>query len=177
MPSRTLHDVQRLLGVLEHLVGGEGGAVGGVVGEDVAGEVGLADGLTQRLAHFAGGQLAELGGALLEDLGDAGDDLGALLDRGGAPHGGGGRGVLQDGGQCLVGEVLVVRGDLAGGGDGGAVAGGGGHDDSLMCDDSDVCGQLLIEVMVSSSTGRSGRSPGSVPTVVASCGAALSSPE
>ena len=71
---------------LDRLVRGQRRALVGEVAEDVAAEVRLAGGLGQRLAHLLGRERSELVLALDEQLADALDDLGTLLDRDVAPR-------------------------------------------------------------------------------------------
>ena len=73
-------------GRLDLLLGRQPGPLRREVVEDVAGEVGLADRLGQRLAHLLGRDGAEPVGVLLEELGHAVDDLRPLGDRSGLPR-------------------------------------------------------------------------------------------
>ena len=107
----------------DRLVLEEVGRVVGVVAVDVAGEVDLAEGLLDRLAHLAHDDLGELLAALDVQLADAADEGRALLDGGGLrPRAVGlvGRG---DGGVELgVGDGRERLDRLAGGGVGHGIA-------------------------------------------------------
>ena len=87
-PSSTPSDERRMTADAlageqrDRLVLEEVGRVVGVVLVDVGGEVDLAEGLLDGLAHLAHDDLGELLAALDVQLADAADEGGALLDRG-----------------------------------------------------------------------------------------------
>jgi hypothetical protein len=86
----------------------ETGAVLGVVVEDAGGQLDLAAGLLDALAHLAGDEGGEVVRALEHQLGGAADDLRALLDRAAAPLEEGGVGLLDD----AVDGLGVEEGEL-----------------------------------------------------------------
>ena len=115
------------------LIGGQGGALGGEVVEDVGAEFGFALGLREWLAHLQGDRRGELIGTFGEQFGDALDDDGPLGDGQGAPGFVGGLGGVHGLNDLGIGRGFEGLDDLAGGGVLHAVAGrvgllgGGGH--------------------------------------------------
>ncbi len=149
-PDRRAADDRRALAEdVDRLVAGDLLGVVGVVLGDVRGEVDLAVGGRERLAHLAHDDRGELVAPLAVQLGDAADERGPLGHRNVAPRAVGGIRRLDHGLERVVGDRRVGREGLARGGvDDGVV----GHVHSDWLEDC-----VIVRVAVDA-----GRRPGEV---------------